>query len=404
MPSTPEILWPASPNSAPVAARIAVAGDFLPAGNLSFTHAESWATKTARLDSIFSNVDSTFANLESPVDVSGLAARPLAGIGTIVSAPVESLDYLRGIRAHAVGIANNHTFDFGPAGLERTREAVERAQMMPIGNCSSTLAPPSFYIGSGANGIRVGFWAAARASRERATRTRAGVEPATVARGREALAEMKIRGAHFCVALLHAGCLRTNRPEPDDVALMDALAGAGFHIVAASHSHRISGYKRITQPDGTPAHCFYGLGSLVSGYVASPAEREGLIVTAGLGADASLATLEVHAVNLDNSGFGAMPAPSDRAAILARFHCLSREISDGRYRRMFYDEVGEDLGNLYLRDVRAAYRQAGVAGLVKKAGRIRLTHVKRLFHKIAPGQASQVPHAHDRAASGAGHD
>ena len=404
MSSKPEILWRASPNPAPVVARIAVAGDFLPAGNLTFSDGESWATKAAQLGSIFSSVDSTFANLESPVDVTGLAPQPLTGIGTIVSAPTESLDYLRAIHAHAVGIANNHAFDFGPVGLERTRNAIERAQMMPTGNCSSTLAPPSFSIRTGTNGIRVGFWAAARASRELATRTRAGVEPATLARGREALAEMKTRGAQFCVALLHAGCLRTNRPEPADLALMDALAAAGFHIVAASHSHRISGYKRITHSDGTPAHCFYGLGSIVSAYVATPEEREGIIVTASLGADASLATLEVHAVKLDNSGFAAVPAPGERSAILARFHDLSREISDGSYQRMFYDEVGQNLGDLYLRDVRAAYRQGGVAGLVKKAGRIRLTHMKRLFHKIASSPSSQVPQAPDHAASGAGHD
>lgn len=71
------------------------------------------------------------------------------------------------------------------------------------------------------------------------------------------------------------------------------------------------------------------------------------------------------------------------------------------------NEVGQDLGNLYLRDVRAAYRQAGVAGLVKKAGRIRLIHMKRLFHKLASSpasQLSQVTHAQDQTASGAGHD
>jgi len=40
------------------------------------------------------------------------------------------------------------------------------------------------------------------------------------------------------------------------------------------------------------------------------------------------------------------------------------------------------LGELYIRDVRAAFRSAGVRGLAVKASRLRLRHVKRLMHRV----------------------
>jgi hypothetical protein len=126
----------------------------------------------------------------------------------------------------------------------------------------------------------------------------------------------------------------------------------------------------------------YGLGSLVSGYVASSEEREGLVIVAGLTNDGALATLEVHAVQLDSDGLGAIPAPTEAAAILDRFRILSRELADGTFERAFYDEVARGLGSVYLRDVRAAFRQGGVSGLLKKAGRVRTWHLKRLLYKV----------------------
>jgi hypothetical protein len=91
-------------------------------------------------------------------------------------------------------------------------------------------------------------------------------------------------------------------------------------------------------------------------------------------------------------------------AIQHEFHARGNSHFIEDFEDVISYEVGQNLGNLYLRDVRAAYRQGGVAGLVKKAGRIRLTHMKRLFHKIASSPSSQVPQAPDHAASGAGHD
>jgi hypothetical protein len=379
--SQSHVLWEA-PHAEPVAARIAVAGDFLPAGNLRFPARAGWREVARRLAPHFDDVDTTFVNLESALDAEGLLARPLTGLGQIVSAPSASLDYLQALHTQAVGIANNHAYDFGEAGVERTRKAIAQRGMLPLGTARTMQGVPEVSMWQGPGEIRVGFWAAAKATHDLATRKSAGVEPATASRAREALQAIKEQGARFCVALLHAGCLRTNRPDPEEVALLDSLAHSGFDIVAASHSHRISGAKRFAAGPGATHFCFYGLGSIASGYVASPLEQEGLIVVAGLSLRGDLVRLEVRPTQIAETGFGEIPSPEIGQIILNRFQVLSAEIADGSFERLFYEDMSRGLLQLYARDARAAFRQSGIRGLARKASRLRVRHVRRLVRKV----------------------
>jgi hypothetical protein len=254
--------------------------------------------------------------------------------------------------------------------------------MIPLGAGNSINERPETFLWQGPGGLRVGFWSAAKATSDPATHTSRGVEPATPLRGLQALEVIDNRGAHLRIALIHAGCMRTNRPDPEDVHLLDLLAKAGFDIVAASHSHRISGYRRIARPQNRQSFCFYGLGSLVSGYVAAPEESEGLSVVAGLSAAGEMLDLEVRPVSIGASGFGQIPTVRNAKAILQRFRDLSGEIADGSYEKLFYHDAAQGMAQLYLRDARAAFRSAGLRGLAHKARRVRLRHVKRLVYKV----------------------
>jgi hypothetical protein len=373
-------LWE-SASREPVVVRIAVAGDFLPAGTVACPGNFDWSARARDLAPCFDSVAISFANLECPLDVDGLSARALCGLGQTVSAASTSLDYLASIRAKAISIANNHIYDFAAEGLERTRNAIIRREMTPLGAGRSLQDAPEVFVWHGPDGIRVGFWAAAKASSDLARRSAPGAEPATVHRAQRALDEMKRRGAQYSIALLHAGCLRTNRPDPEDVALMDSFAALGFNLVAASHSHRVSGAKIMATAQNCASFCFYGLGSLVSGYVADPLEREGLVIVAGLDKFGNLASMEVHPILLDSRGFGEIPAPELSEEILDRFSALSNEIADRSFQRLFYQDVSRGLLHIYSRDAKSAFRQAGIRGVVRKAGRLRMRHIRRLLHK-----------------------
>ncbi len=167
----------------------------------------------------FEDVSATFLNLECCLDSATLLPRTLCGLGDIVTAPADSLDYLDEIQAVAVGIANNHIFDFNIAGVQRTRSAISRHEMVPLGAGRTTRDLPEILVWKGPDSIRVGFWAAAVATHDPAKPSKVGLEPTTPERARKAREEMKKLGASVCIALLHAGCLRTNRPDPVNSAV-----------------------------------------------------------------------------------------------------------------------------------------------------------------------------------------
>jgi len=174
------ILWE-SAGREPIAVRVAICGDFLPAGKLAVVRDESWSDQARGLREYFADVATTFANLEATLDCDTLAPRVLNGLGQVVAAPAASLAYMEAIHACGVGIANNHSYDFGDAGVQRTRAAVARVGMTPLGAGFAMREPQEVFVWEGPGGVRVGFWAAAKAASDLATENSRGVESATAA-------------------------------------------------------------------------------------------------------------------------------------------------------------------------------------------------------------------------------
>jgi hypothetical protein len=107
-----------------------------------------------------------------------------------------------------------------------------------------------------------------------------------------------------------------------------------------------------------------------------------LIVVAALDREGALVQIEVRPVLLGDSGFGEIPSPPMRHAILDRFTRISAAIADGSYERAFYRDMSNGLFRLYVRDAGRAFRQFGMRGLAEKASRVRMRHMKRLVHKV----------------------
>ncbi|HET7109144.1 MAG TPA: CapA family protein [Candidatus Acidoferrum sp.] len=361
--------------------RIALAGDYLPSAGLRATADCDWKCRAAKLAAYFENIDLAIANLECPIDVEGCAARPKIGLGENFSAPLESLEYLSALRVKLVGIANNHIYDYGPEGLRRTQEAIKCRGFTAIGSGRTLGESPEVFTVETPSAGRIGFWAAARNLPELATQRHAGVEPATAGRAGAAIAELLHRGTNLNIAFLHAGIEHTNRPDPDDVEFMDELIARGFDVVAASHSHRIGGYRAAIEKGGRPAFCFYGLGSLSSGIKYSELEQEGLILVIGLDESGEVAQVEVQPILLSPEGWGMIPEWADAKAILDRFMMLSLEIVEGSYGQRFYEDTGKDLVRRQLRNLRAAYERGGLSGLAQILSRIRMRHINRVLHK-----------------------
>lgn len=360
--------------------RIAIAGDFLPPPDVPPDVATDWRQMGVDLANYIGEVDTAVLNLECCVDTVDCVPKLKLGLGDVFSAHRDVLDFPRAFGADVIGVANNHTYDYGQLGLDRTTDAIRSAGLTPIGMTRGLRELPSIAIRELHSGQRVGFWAAACHLPELATSNRAGIEPAFLWRAKNALSTLNGHGSQINIALLHAGMEHTNYPDPFDVRLIDKIAMAGFDVVAAAHSHRVSGYKRLIRPGRGPAFCFYGLGSVCSSVLYSPLEQEGLIVVVGAEKSGEIAEVDLRFVQLNDWGLGVIPCYSAFVAMRDRFARVSEDIRSGRYKGSFYADVGTGLFHRQFRDVRTALTRGGLNGLVQKLSRIRLRHFKRALH------------------------
>lgn len=365
-----------------VAARLAVAGDYMPAGLPGADSAEAARASADRVAPLVADATWLVVNLECPVGVDGLAPAPKPGGGDPMSSAAPALAYLPPLRVGAAGLANNHMYDFGAEGLARTRAALDAAGIPCLGAGRRTSDEPEVVVLDGP--CRAGVWNAANATLWPASDRAEGVEPLTVERGRAALRRMDELGVAFRAALVHAGLEGTNRPDPADKDLLDALLAAGFDLVAACHSHRISGAQAVARDGRGQGLALHGLGSLSSSVSYSDLEREGLVAVVGIGDDGRVVEAEVRPVALGADGWGEVPGEAAATAIGERFRALSRELDDGSFRDAFYADMSSGLVARQLRDALRAYRNAGLRGLVAKLRRARLKHVRRLVFKLLP--------------------
>jgi len=376
------ILWESERNE-PIACKVALAGDFLPGGGLVPRQGCNWSDLAKEVSSSFADVAISFVNLEGPLVSDAVKPSRPFGLGGNLCGSPEALGYLEPLRVSVIGFANNHIYDYGGDGLLLTRKAVQRHGMTGIGAGRTLREAPETHVWKGPEEVRVGFWAAANITPHPATRKREGTEVATQKRASEALRAMHSQGTRFSIALLHAGLEHTNYPDPSDLAVMHGIADTGFDLVAACHSHRMSGHvMRYGKDDGRPSFCFFGLGSLSSGVVYSSLEREGLIVVAGLSRQGSLECIEIRPIFLDEAGWGTAPDKETEEHLLKRFVRLSEEISEGSYAGLFYKDVSRGLIRRHYTDALIAFRVGGIKDVAQKFSRLRMKHLYRFIHSV----------------------
>lgn len=370
------ILWKKPANK--VVTKIAIAGDFLPSCDLKMPDGCGWHDMADLVAPHFEDVNVGIANLECPLGAANLSPKTKPGLGAHFTGPVPALDYLSALKVRVVGLANNHICDYNDKGAARTMFAIAEKNMAAIGVGKTLAESPLTAVWSGPDGARVGFWAAAQGLSELASKT-PGVEPATLERGALALEELTERGARVNVALLHLGLERTNLPDPEDVSLMRSLCKSGFDVVAAAHSHRISGWELVDRGGRPNGFCFYGLGSLSSSVLYSPLEREGLVAVIGLDEGGEIGSVEARPVHLTEAGWGTAPTGHEAEKIERRFMEISQAIHCGSFRNRFYQEISRGFFRRQFKDFKAAIRIGGLRGAIQKIGRLRKRHIKRII-------------------------
>ena len=197
----------------------------------------------------------------------------------------------------AVSLANNHSGDFGPAGLVELLRTLDDAGIPSFG-AGRTLADARRPLVLERGGFRVALLGSNgfRALTTAATADRAGSAPLEEAQVLEDIRAARTR-ADAVVPFVHWGPENTPQPRPAQVRLARKMVDAGAAAVIGAHPHVTQTVETIR---GVPI--VYSLGNFVFDYFpGDPPEWTGWVakLTFRPGQPVDLA---MHSVKLDASG------------------------------------------------------------------------------------------------------
>lgn len=203
---------------------------------------------SGELSSVMRSSDFFVCNMEGPVD-------PDSGV---VSSPPGSIEYLaqRGINTFC--LANNHLFDSGISGFERTAQEIDSLSLKRFG-AGHDLNEASQILWLEKNGLRVALIGICHNEGMTASAGRAGVfSEKSIALLGKRVAEA-VPHANRVIIVFHGGEEYTRYPSPPKRALLHRFAALpGVDAVICHHSHSLQGMERSGDK-----LIFYSLGNFV---------------------------------------------------------------------------------------------------------------------------------------------
>jgi poly-gamma-glutamate synthesis protein (capsule biosynthesis protein) len=209
---------------------------------------------------VLSDADLAMVNVETAITDGG---EPVAGKNYHFRSPAQTFEALRAAGVDVVNMANNHSLDYGPTGMQDTFAAIRSAKLPVTGlghdadeayrPFRTTIKGERIAIVSASDWLEpelVASWSA--------TDSQPGIA-FSIDRTR-LLAEVEhVRPeVDTLVVFLHWGTEETWCASSEQQDLATALLGAGADIIVGSHAHRVFGAGKVG-----PSLVAYGTGNFV---------------------------------------------------------------------------------------------------------------------------------------------
>lgn len=196
----------------------------------------------------FTGDDLTVANLECVLCSDSV---PSSGKTFTFRAQPDYVNILTQGSVECVTLANNHSADYGEAGLQETRQTLEAAGIHYVNQNATALVTTD-------SGLTVGFYGGNFVT---ADQVRAGVSA------------LREAGAQFVVAALHFGTEGSYRPNADQVAQAHAAIDAGADLVYGSHPHVV---QTVEEYNGK--YIYYSLSNFCFGGNTAPRDMDSFLL------------------------------------------------------------------------------------------------------------------------------
>ena len=230
------------------------------------------------LSPYFAKADFSVANLETTF--AGNDGRKYSGY-PVFNTPDSLLDAIKASGISMLQTSNNHCYDTGAFGFERTQQVLNENNMLYIGTRMTEDAPK--YSVQNINGIRVGFVSYTyETGRINGQKTVNGIPVAQrhtnllnsfsydetdefYAEVDEIMAAMKKAGVDATVFYMHWGNEYQTTENSHQNELAQGLCDRGVDVIVGGHPHVIQPIEMLTATDGEhQTVCIYSLGNAVS--------------------------------------------------------------------------------------------------------------------------------------------
>jgi poly-gamma-glutamate capsule biosynthesis protein CapA/YwtB (metallophosphatase superfamily) len=227
-----------------------------------------------------SAADVAVGNLEGPLVPAGVFAIPEPAPDLLtLTGDARSALALAWAGFDVLSVANNHSLDAGPEGLQATAGALEGAGIDPVGLDGAGGQEP---VVREVRGLRIAFLAYSLIPANGVKSPKSKVQSSTetldfglwtfdleneIARAR--------KSADVVAVVMHWGVEYDSRPDETQRRLARAAAEAGADLVVGAHPHVASGLEQIGAP-GRTTLVAYSLGNALFDQGGRPETRQGL--------------------------------------------------------------------------------------------------------------------------------
>lgn len=218
---------------------------------------------------ILQGADFAIGNLEVPLAGAdrGVTAYHQEG-DPILNAPDEFADAVAAAGFDMVVTANNHAFDMGDTGRERTLQQLDLRGIYHSGTYTSSYMQcntPIIEI----NGISVAILSYTQfVNTGTDAYKKSGqlykMNLLDLAQIQQDIADAKERHAEFVLLYVHWGSENTNTPNAYQLETAQQLADLGADAIIGSHAHAIQPAEYLTAADGRKVFCIYSMGNFIS--------------------------------------------------------------------------------------------------------------------------------------------
>lgn len=311
---------PAANQPAPAEFRIAAVGDIMLGGTAApemQKYGYDYPFEQTR--ALLKQAQIVFGNLEGPLTDGGAA--DMSKRYVFRSPPDKVAPALARAGFNIVSLANNHSLDYGPPGLENTRAALEKAGIRPVG-AGRNEAEARTPIYMKADGATVAFLAYSLTFPEEFW---AGPEKPGTAFGHEHLVRADVatarQKADIVVVSFHWGQEGKTELRDYQVQLAHAAIDAGASVVLGHHPHILQGVERYRQ-----GVILYSLGNFTFGSFSNTATRSAIALLTFR--DRQLSELRLVPINVKNAEVVFQPRPlsgRDATAVIEQLQQMSLE-------------------------------------------------------------------------------